>query len=167
MHGSKALPAAVETSQTNVPATKKFALLMDEDDDHYQKAKEKKSKRKTQDNVSKETAAPVVIKGKRIRRADKEEKTQAWDILDANEDFDSDPGEAEQDDRDADYDSERERDIKERDEFAARLKEKDLEKQLVIFVCHLLRFSLKTTKKLTSKLDRDKCWLETSKRGKI
>jgi pre-mRNA-splicing factor ATP-dependent RNA helicase DHX16 len=102
----------------------KFQILQEIDDFDDMKIvvvaqKEVKPKRE------REREEQIVIKGKKMRQSDKSSKANAWDVLDAEEDFGSDPG-------DPDYDSDRERDLKERDEFSQRLKEKDMEKELVI-----------------------------------
>ncbi|KAJ3302191.1 hypothetical protein HDV03_005249 [Kappamyces sp. JEL0829] len=81
---------------------------------------------KSSEKRSREGQEAVVIKGKKIRKIDRSSKASAWDVLDAEEDFAS-----ENEAQDADYDSERERDLRERDEFAQRLRDKDLEKELL------------------------------------
>ena len=118
---------------------KKFKLLsMEEEEEKLEKAAaELAARKKAKKSISKKSGlkeedvegAAVVVKGKRLRKTDKAEKSNAWDVLDAEEDFDSDVG-PEEAPIDEDYDSERERDIRERDEFSQRLREKDMEKQL-------------------------------------
>jgi pre-mRNA-splicing factor ATP-dependent RNA helicase DHX16 len=105
-----------------VEKVEKFKMLLEEESIPASKTKKKKK-------VEKEEKSLVVMKGKRLRKTDRTEKSNAWDILDAAEDFDSDH-ENEEGKVNEDYDSERERDLKERDEFAKRLREKDLEKLL-------------------------------------
>lgn len=102
-------------------------------------SKKRKAPKKVEERYAMVEDVPVVIEkvkrkekksGKdrekaklKLRKVDRRDKEDAWNVLDALEDFDS-----EVDEETEIVEDERDRDIRERDEFAERLRGKDLER---------------------------------------
>jgi pre-mRNA-splicing factor ATP-dependent RNA helicase DHX16 len=97
----------------------KYTLLLDDEDHETEPAKSSRKRARDSESSSR--------KPKSLRKTDKSSKAKEWEILDASDDYLSEVEYIKSADEN---ESKIDKDIRERDEFAERLREKDLQKAM-------------------------------------